>query len=106
MRALGDYAREVRVDTAKEAKAIGRATKIALWVAVIACLLQGAQLFNSSSSKEEQLKARFDTIEKRAIAQEREIGRLTSENHRLEREVAKASAKSAAPKPGTARLKR
>ena len=105
VRALGDYAREVRVDTAKEAKATRRATKIAVWVAVIACLLQGAQLFDSSSSKEEQLKARFDTIEKRVIAQEREIGRLTSENHRLEREVAQASAKSAAPKPGTVRLK-
>lgn len=74
-------------------------------IAVIACLLQGAQLFDSSSSKEEQLKTRFDTIEKRAIAQEREIGRLTSENHRLERDVAQASAKSAVPNPGTARLK-
>jgi hypothetical protein len=104
VRALGDYAREVRVDTAKEAKATGRATKIAVWVAVIACLLQGVQLFDSSPSKEEQLKTRFDTIEKRVIALERENGRLTSENHRLGREIAQASAKSAAPKPGNARL--
>jgi hypothetical protein len=105
VRALGDYAREVRVDTAKEVKATGRAANIALWVAVVACVLQGAQLLDGSFSKEDHLKARFDAIEKRAIAQEREIGRLTSENRRLEAEVAQASAKSAAPKPRAARLK-